>query len=44
MRKTYIWIVIAVVLCFLALIIAYSLAPADRNAAGGAPTADEKPH
>ncbi len=44
MRKTYVWIVIAVVLCFLALIIAYSLAPADRNAAGDAATAAEKSH
>lgn len=42
--KKYVWMVIAVVLFFLALIIAYTMAPADRSVAGEATTAAEKPH
>jgi len=41
--KKYIWTVIAVVVFFLGLIIAYTLAPADRGVAGEATTATAKP-
>lgn len=40
--KKYVWIVIAVVLLFLGLIIAYTLAPPDRSVVGEATTAAEK--
>ncbi len=42
--KKYVWVVIAVVLFFLALIIAYTLTPADGTAANEKATAAEKPH
>ena len=41
--KKYIWTVIAVVVFFLGLIIAYMLVPADRGVAGEAATAAVKP-
>jgi len=42
--KKYIWIVIAVVLLFLGLIIAYTLGPADNTAASGTVAPGAKPH
>jgi hypothetical protein len=44
MKNKYVWIVIAVVLIFLALIVAYTLAPADHRVAGESVTAAEKSH
>jgi uncharacterized protein YqfA (UPF0365 family) len=41
--KKYIWIVIAVVIFFLGLIIAYTLVPADLSVASKAATAAVKP-
>lgn len=41
--KKYIWTVIAVVVFFLGLIIAYTLVPADHGVAGKAATASVKP-
>jgi len=41
--KKYIWTVIAVVIFFLGLIIAYMLVPADRGVANEAATAAAKP-
>ncbi|MHB1291488.1 MAG: hypothetical protein ACYCY5_04780 [Sulfuricella sp.] len=42
--KKYVWIVIAVVLFFLGLIIAYTLPSPDRSVADDAATAAEKSH
>lgn len=42
--KKYVWIVIAVVLFFLGLVIAYTLAPVDRTVTGEAASAAGKPH
>jgi hypothetical protein len=42
--KKNVWIVIAVVVFFLCLIIAYTLVPADRIVASEAATFADKPH
>jgi len=42
--KKYVWIVIAIVLFFVGLIVAYTLGPVDQGAAGGATPNAEQSH